>query len=143
MLHILKRNWFNVVPTSTKTGGDIIRIVVALIIIMHPLHGMFQPESIPHFGDYLTSLGFSFGLALAWSVLIFQIIASLAMLLKRLVVIACFTHIVILCVGIWFFHAPLGWYVVGPSSGGMEFSGLMIACLFSVALGYWPRKSIV
>jgi putative oxidoreductase len=42
--------------------------------------------------------------------------------------------------GIWLVHAPLGWFVVGASTGGMEFSVTLVACLSGVLWAYWPRK---
>jgi uncharacterized membrane protein YphA (DoxX/SURF4 family) len=137
----MKNSWFNSPPHNNPISLDIIRIVVAFIILMHPLHGMFHLDNIPPFGEYLSSLGFPFGLYLAWLVLITQMLCSALLFMRRLVVPACMGHIFILSVGIWFFHRPNGWYVVGPGERGMEFSVLMIACLVAVALAYWPRKA--
>jgi len=131
-------NWFNTPAFQTVRSIELIRVVIALIIIMHPLYGFFNLDNIPRFGSFIESHGFPFGLFLAWSVLIIQFICSLALVFCRLVAVACIGHIFILIMGIWLSHLPHGWYVVGPGSGGMEFSVLMIACLLATLLAYWP-----
>jgi uncharacterized membrane protein YphA (DoxX/SURF4 family) len=132
--------WIRSAPTQAHVSVALVRVAVALIILMHPLHGYLHPENIPRFGEYLSSLGFPFGGALAWAVLLTQTAASLLMLAGRLVVPACVAHVAVLLTGIVVFHYPLGWYVVGPGEGGMEFSVLMISCLCAVAWAHWPRR---
>lgn len=132
--------WIRTVPTKAEGSVTLIRFAVALVILMHPVHGYFHLENIPRFGEYLSSLGFPFGGALAWAVLLTQTAASLLMLAGRFVVPACAAHAVVLLTGIVVFHYPLGWYVVGPGEGGMEFSVLMLACLAAVAWAHWPRR---
>lgn len=132
--------WIRTLPTKAEGSVTLIRLAVALIILMHPVHGYFHLENIPRFGEYLSSLGFPVGGALAWAVLLTQTAASLLMLAGRLVVPACAAHAVVLLTGIVVFHYPLGWYVVGPGEGGMEFSVLMLACLAAVAWAHWPRR---
>jgi putative oxidoreductase len=134
-----EKNWFRSDPALPSPSIDLIRLAVALVILMHPLHGFAHPADIPGFGTFLTSVGFPFGLALAWMVLVTQVACSLGLIVRRWVVPACMGHIVILSVGILVFHAPLGWFVVGPGEGGMEFSVLMISCLVAVLLAHWPR----
>ena len=126
-------------PANAVQGIDIIRIGVALIILMHPMHGFFHQANIPGFGIYLESLGYPFGTALAWSVLIIQTVCSLALICNRFVVPACIGHIVIVTFGLVHFHYPNGWYVVGPGTGGMEWAFILLACLFGVLWSYWPR----
>ncbi|MCJ8319801.1 MAG: DoxX family protein [Colwellia sp.] len=130
--------WFKTSPSQTVRSIELIRIVIALIIVMHPMHGFFNMDNIPRFGDFIESHGFPFGLFLAWSVLIIQFTCSVALVFRRFVVFACIGHIFILIMGIWLSHIPHGWYVVGPGSGGMEFSVLMITCLLATLLAYWP-----
>lgn len=128
-------------PANTMQGIDIVRVSVALIILMHPLHGFFHAANIPLFGGYLESLGYPFGTALAWAVLIIQTVCSLAMLCKRLVAPACIGHIVIVTFGLVHFHYPNGWYVVGPGTGGMEWAFILLSSLLAVLWSYWPRKA--
>lgn len=134
-------SWFRKrMPLRTYDGLVVVRIGVALIILMHPLHGFFHPENLPHFGAYLSGLGYPFGTALAWSVIIVQSLCSLALLLNRAVIPACLGQMVIIIAGIIHVHYPRGWYVVGPGAGGMEWGFILLVCLTAVLCSYWPRR---
>ncbi|WP_426102474.1 DoxX family protein [Massilia sp. TSP1-1-2] len=126
-------------PTNTVHGIDIVRIGVALIILMHPLHGFLHPADIPAFGGFLESLGYPFGTPLAWSVLIIQTLCSLALICKRFVVPACIGHSIVVTFGLIHFHAPNGWFVVGGGTGGMEWPVILLFSLIGVLWSYWPR----
>lgn len=136
------KNWYKLSPGHAGAGIDVVRIGVALIILMHPLHGYFHAENIPRFGEYLTSLGYPLGLQLAWTVLLLQTVCSLALIANRCVIPACLGHIVVVGFGLLHFHLPNGWYVVGPGQGGMEWAFILLVCLFGVLWAYWPRKAI-
>ena len=136
----MMRQWYQSSATAAVRGLDIVRVGVALIILMHPLHGFYYTEDIPLFGEFLSSLGYPFGLALAWTVLILQTISSIALIANRFVVPACLTHIVIICFGIIHVHAQHGWYVVGGGTGGMEWGFILLSSLAGVLWAYWPRK---
>jgi putative oxidoreductase len=123
---------------QSAQGIDVVRVGVALIILMHPLHGFIHYDDIAAFGQYLGSLGYPFGVALAWIVLILQSACSLALLANRYVVPACLGHIVVVSFGLVHFHYPNGWFVVGGGSGGMEWPFILLVCLFGVLWAYWP-----
>ncbi len=123
-------------------GMDVVRIGVALIILMHPLHGYFHMENIPRFGEYLGSLGYPMGVQLAWTVLLVQTASSLALIFNRWVIPACLGHICVICFGLVHVHLQHGWYVVGPGQGGMEWGFILLVCLFGVLRAYWPRKLV-
>ena len=135
------KQWLDGSVQDANRGVMILRIGVALIILMHPLHGFSHPENLPHFGGFLSALGYPAGTALAWAVIVLQTLASLALLINRLVIIACLSHSVVICFGIVHVHAQNGWYVVGPGSGGMEWGVILLICLFSVLAAYWPRSA--
>jgi putative oxidoreductase len=139
----MNRNWFNAPPGNSAGGLDIVRISVALILMVHGVHGLLNPKAITGFGEYLGSIGFPLGVALAYSIMVFQIAFSAALIFRRLVVPACIGHIIILSIGIYLIHAPQGWFVVGPGTGGMEYSVILIACLFAVLWAYWPRQQSI
>jgi putative oxidoreductase len=128
-------------PVNAGRGLDIVRIGVALIILMHPIHGFLHPEGLPHFGAFLSNLGYPFGTALAWTVIIFQALCSLALIGNRFVVPACIGHMVVICFGLVHVHYQYGWYVVGPGSGGMEWGFILLSSLLGVLWAYWPRKN--
>lgn len=134
------QQWYKTNPANPNLGLAAVRIGVALIILMHPLHGYTHIENIPHFGEFLTSLGYPFGLALAWMVLLIQTASSLALLANRFVVPACLGHIIIICFGQIHVHAQYGWYVVGPGNGGLEWGFILLSSLIGVLLAYWPAR---
>jgi uncharacterized membrane protein YphA (DoxX/SURF4 family) len=132
---------YNAGPTNSVQGIDIVRIGVALIILMHPLHGFWHYENVgPNFGAYLSDLGYPMGYALAWTVLVVQTLSSLALITNRAVVYGCIGHIVVVTFGLIHFHRPHGWYVTGPGEHGMEWGFILLACLFGVLRAYWPRR---
>lgn len=59
-------NLFNSPLRRPKTGLKIVRIAIGLIIGVHAVHGLVNPTATNGFGGYLSSLGFPFGVALAW-----------------------------------------------------------------------------
>lgn len=140
---LLKRNWSNSPAHDLGRSLDIVRVVVALILIIHPLHALMHPGNVRGFGHFLESRGFPFGAALAWAVMFLQIGCSSALLVRRLVVPACLGHTFVLGMGIWLVHAPK-WRTVGLPDGdhqpGAEFSVLLIACLAGVLCAYWRRS---
>jgi len=136
----MNRNWFKSTATDPAHGMDIVRISVAILLSVHGIHGLLNPADVNDFGEYLGSIGFPLGVALAWSIMIVQISSSAALILRRLVVPACIGHIMILGSGIAIVHAPHGWFVVGPGKNGVEYSIILVVCVFSVLWTYWPWK---
>ncbi len=137
------KNWYKTTPSHAMAGIDIVRIGVALIILMHPLHGFAHPENIAGFGGYLTSLGYPFGVPLAWTVLLLQTVCSLCLIANLWVIPACLGHICVVSFGLVHFHWPNGWYVVGAGEGGMEWAVILLVCLVGVLRAYWPGKTIL
>lgn len=137
----MNRNWFNAPPRNSIQALGIVRITVALILTVHGTHGLLNPKATTGFGEYLGSIGFPFGVALAFSIMISQIACSVALIFRRFVVPACICHIIILIAGIALVHS--GWFVVGPGQNGVEYSITLIACLFAVLWAYWPRQKSV
>lgn len=122
---------------------DVIRIASALIILAHPVHGIFDPDGLRGWGQSFNSPRFHhfpYGVPMVWTLMFFQIACCLALLSRRLMVPACLGHIFVLCVGIWMAHAPR-WFIVGPGENGMEYSMVFLACFLGVLLAHWPRES--
>ena len=139
---IMIKTWFDALPGDASRGLDIVRVMTALNLMAHGVHGLFDPEGVRGFGSYLTSIGFPFGVGWVWAIIVIQISCSVALILRRLVIPACMGHLVILSAGICLDHARHGWFVVGPGENGMEYSVLLIACLVAVLWTYWPRRVI-
>jgi putative oxidoreductase len=129
---------------STRSAIEFVRFASASILIIHPIGGLRDPAGLNDLGLYFSSIGFPFGVQLVWGSMFLQIASSLALIARRLVVPACLGHMLVLCTGIWFFHAP-HWFVIGPDNivgpgkEGVEYSTLLIACFVSILLAYWPE----
>jgi putative oxidoreductase len=132
---LVKGNWFRSPARDSGRSLDIVRVVLALILATHPIHGLMHPGDLRGFDHFLRSHGFPMGDCLAWLVMFVQIGCSLALVARRFVIPACMGHILVLGMGIWLVHAPR-WRTVGLPDGdhqpGAEFSVLMIACLLAV-----------
>jgi putative oxidoreductase len=123
-----------------ETGLKIIRIAIGLIIGVHAVHGLVNPAATNGFGGYLSSLGFPFGVALAWLIQSVQFCSCIGLIFGRLVVPSCICHLVILIVGIGLVHLSNGWFVVGEGRNGIEYSITLITCLSAILWAYWPSR---
>ena len=116
-------------------------MVVAFILITHPIFAVLRPANVLGFGRILESHHIPFGVPLAWAVMLIQVGCSLALMARRLIIPACIGHILVLLAGIFLIHAPK-WRTVGLPDGdhqpGSEFSVLLIACLLAIL---WAHRS--
>lgn len=110
----------------------VIRIVTALLLVAHGFIRVYE-GTVSEFGEFLTANGFPLAIFLAWGITAFEIIGGLMMAagLFRKVIATIF--IFELLMGIILVHAGRGWFVVGHSTGGMEYSVLLIVCLLAIA----------
>lgn len=113
---------------------SLLRIVVALILIMHSVPGMLS-GGVHDFGKlYLDAKGFApFGIYIAWAIKLSHVAAAICLLIDKYVRPAAWFTILILIVGIIMVHAPEGWYVVGGGRNGVEFNLLLITVLLYLA----------
>ncbi len=112
----------------------LLRLAVAIIFLSHSLHGIFTNNDVNDFGNlFLNKIGFApFGVFIAWSVVLTQIITAVLLLCNRFVKAAALLNIGILITGIVLVHARDGWFVVGGGRNGMEFSILLIFVLLTL-----------
>ncbi|MEO9211476.1 MAG: DoxX family membrane protein [Ginsengibacter sp.] len=112
----------------------LLRYGVAIIFFSHSIHGIFTKNDVTDFGNlFLNQIGFApFGVAIAWAVVISQIITSVLLLLDKYTKISCIINILILITGIITVHFKEGWYVVGSGRNGMEFSFILIIILVAI-----------
>jgi putative oxidoreductase len=136
----MKRDWFSSSVHDSERSFTIIRVMLAFILISHPIYALVHPANIRGFGYFLESRGIPFGAGLAWAVMFFQIGCSLALAARRFVAPACIGHIFVLVMGVFLVHAPR-WRTVGLEDGdhkpGAEFSVLMIVLLFAIMWAQW------
>lgn len=100
------------------------------------IHGVFRLTAglVPPFEEYLTGLGFP--PYLAWAITIFEIVASISIIVGKWVTPLALIFCVQLLAGIIMIHFSAGWFVVGGGRNGMEYSVLMIICLLCTAWVY-------
>ncbi|GAB5536878.1 MAG: hypothetical protein Rubg2KO_31270 [Rubricoccaceae bacterium] len=109
-----------------------LRIGVALLLIVHGI-ARASLGIVDDFGGFLDTLGFPFGVALAWGITVFEIVVGLVLVSGRWVRPIALIFVVELAMGIALVHASEGWFVVGAGRNGMEYSVLLIAVLLAVA----------
>lgn len=116
---------------------DAVRVVTAGLIFIHGAARIASGGVAP-FGEWLGAQGFPAGLAFAWAVTIYELVAPVLIVLRCFVFWACLGHIGILALGAILVHLPAGWFVVGLGRNGVEYSVLLIACLAAVAWAHAP-----
>jgi putative oxidoreductase len=134
------QNWRFSSSSRPTVGLDIVRITVALVLSVHSIVRIIDGH-VSGFGRSLGSIGFPLGIGLAWLITLSTLAASVALVLRRLVVPACICHMIVLVAGIFLNHIHDGWFVVGSGRNGMEYSAVLIACLTGVLWSYWPQKA--
>jgi putative oxidoreductase len=113
----------------------ILRMLVGLIFMTHGIARLVQ-NSLSGFGGFLESQGLPAGFYLAWGVTLFETIFGLCMFLGYFVRIFCIGEILILLGGIIMVHWQNGWFVVGMTLGGIEYSVVLIVVLISILMAY-------
>ncbi|MBL7709866.1 MAG: DoxX family protein [Chitinophagaceae bacterium] len=118
---------------TSKSVFSILKKVLALLMMAHGMTTLVS-GTVPEFGSYLTAEGFPAGLALAWAITLLEITGATCILIGRLEKLAAVFFIIELTAGIILIHAKAGWFVVGPTSGGMEYNVFLIICFILVML---------
>lgn len=111
----------------------ILRILMGLVFMSHAVARLVD-YSLPGFGNFLNSKGFPAGFYLAWTITIFELVGGLLMVMRKFVKWFCAGEVVILLTGIIIVHLPNGWFVVGKTLGGPEYSVVLITVLFCIYL---------
>lgn len=119
----------------SEMGWRLIRWTLALLIAAHGWARLLAGAVAP-FGEFLETLGFPMGHAIASAVTFVEIVGSVALLLGLWVPAVCILHVLIYAAGIVLVHAQSGWFVVGLGRNGAEYSVMLIVCLVCVG---WQR----
>ena len=122
-----------------ERGLVLLRCALAALLLVHGIARVWN-GTVPAFGEWLSSLGFPWGIAIAVFVTAWELIAvwPLAFGPRRWLSPLCAVFIAIYACGIWLVHWPAGWFVVGAGRNGSEYSVLLIACLTMLCWIYWP-----
>lgn len=82
------------------------------------------------FGEFLGSNYLPFGKVLAWVITLFELIGGIALILDFRKKWIAYAFMFEIAMGIILVHVKNGWFVVGHSTGGVEYSLLLIASLW-------------
>ena len=127
-------------PTRrSEIGWTVLRLMVAVIIGAHGWTRLLNWE-FSGFGQWLSSQGVPFGLAIAAAITFLEAAGSILLALRIFVLPLALCFSFIYAVGIAMVHAPDGWFVVGKGRNGAEFSVLLIVSLLCVALQHVPGR---
>ncbi|HWA34951.1 MAG TPA: DoxX family protein [Cyclobacteriaceae bacterium] len=118
---------------SLTNSLRIFRMIVPVFMLIHGITRITH-QSVGGFGEFLSGNGFPFGFYIAWAITIFEIAGSILIIAGYLVPICSVLFALELTAGILMVHWANGWFVVGASTGGMEYSVLLILCFLLLAL---------
>lgn len=109
----------------------LLRALTGFIFVTHGAARIWY-DTISGFGEFLNAQGFLIGLPLAWLVTIGEIISGSSLALGYKVRLCTIFHSIIIVSGIFLVHLSQGWFTVGQSSGGVEYSLLLLAVLIFI-----------
>ena len=110
----------------------LLRVGVSVIMMAHGSQRLYY-NTVNDFGEFLNAKGFVIGYALAWTITLFELAGGLLLALGKFTRWICMAWMVVIIMGIILVHAQHGWFVVGPSTGGVEYSILLLLALTAIA----------
>ena len=111
----------------------ILRMLMGVIFILHGGARLYE-GTVNGFGDFINSNGIPGGAFIAWFITVFEIIGGTAMFLRYAVKVFCIIEIFILVGGIFLVHGKSGWFTVGMTLNGIEYSIVLIFVLLAIFL---------
>jgi putative oxidoreductase len=117
----------------------ILRMLMGIVFLLHASARIYE-NSFIGFGGFLDSKGFPFGVYLAWAITLFELLGGLAMFFRYFVKLFCLGEIIILLTGIVIVHWQNGWFVVGKTLGGIEYSVVLIMILISIFIAEYKKE---
>ncbi len=110
----------------------ILRIVTPLLFMAHAAMRIAN-GTIPQFGQFMDSVGFTPGVVWVWAITLTELIAGAAVLIGWQVRWAVLPLLTVAVGGIVLIHARIGWFVGEHGTGGSEYSVALIAMLLVIA----------
>jgi putative oxidoreductase len=117
----------------SRWSWTVLRLTLAGLLAAHGW-ARWLAGGVAPFGGWLEGQGFPLGLALAWGITLFEILATPVFAAGRLVFPLSLAFAALYTVGIVLVHAPAGWFVVGLGRNGAEYSVLLIVALLCVGV---------
>lgn len=118
---------------NPELGMAILRIVLAVVFISHGAHKLFVGGVGPT-ADFFSSLGIPMAGLSAWFITFLEFGGGIALLLGWMTSAFSVLLIAHMLTGIVLVHSSEGWFVVGPGTGGVEFSLVLVAGLLALVL---------
>jgi len=109
----------------------ILSAMAGIIFVTHGAARIYY-GTIDGFGEFLDSQGFLIGLPLAWGITIGELVSGSCLAAGYKVRYCTIFHFIVIITGIFLVHLPQGWFTVGQSTGGVEYSLLLIAALIFI-----------
>lgn len=117
-----------------------VRVAAAAMMFIHGCYRVYDGGP-PGFGGFLESKGFPFGVAIAWTLTILEIVLGALLMAGRFVSPICAWFAFQLVMGILLVHGKEGWFVVGGGRNGMEYSVLLISSFLIVGANGLRRRA--
>lgn len=114
-----------------KISFSLFRVFIAILMIIHGIARIYY-DGVTGFGQFLNEKGFYIGLYLAYAITIFEIMGGLFIIFGKFSKWIAPFFMIELLMGVILVHANFGWFVVGHSLNGVEYSLCLILCFFLI-----------
>ncbi len=110
----------------------IYRALVSTLMIIHGITRLYL-GTVPNFGVFLEGQGIPFGSVAAYGITAFEILGGLLLIFGKFPKWIASIFVLELLFGIVMVHFSFGWFVVGHSANGMEYSISLILAFLLIA----------
>lgn len=130
---------------SPLRSVDVVRIVVAVVLVTHPLHALLSPVDAHVLAADLADHGVSLGVGTAWVALVATLACAVGLVFRRTLVPAAIGACVLIAADLVLLHGE-HWFVLGGNavdgSPGAEFHVLLLACLAAMLVTYAYGRAV-
>jgi putative oxidoreductase len=125
----------------------LLRLAVSIILFLHAAASIFY-GNINGFGQALNECAFGIcfaplGVPIAWAIKLSHLACVFSLLSDKYIKATSLITIFILIMGIILIHGKKGWFVIGGTYGGMEFSFLLIFALLTIMFPNGIKKTTI
>jgi putative oxidoreductase len=111
----------------------LLRVAIAVMFMAHAGVRIVN-GTIPRFAEFMTGLGFFYGIGWVWAITLFELIGGALLIVGQFSRWVSAGFMAISGVGIVLIHANNGWFVGEHGTGGVEYSiVLFVACVVLAA----------
>ena len=118
---------------TVRQAMVLLRVAIAVMFMAHAGVRVMN-GTIPRFAEFMTGLGFFYGIAWVWAITLFELIGGAMLIVGQFSRWVTAGFMLISGVGIVLIHAANGWFVGEHGTGGVEYSiVLFVACVVLAA----------